>query len=96
MHYLGIAGMMRRIYDPNTYDYLKPLQPVNTFITISAFILGAAQFIFLVNYFWSMFKGKKVETENPWESNGLEWSTPIAARSLGILANPATLFQMSV
>ena len=78
MHYLGIAGMMRRIYDPNTYDYLKPLQPVNTFITISAFILGAAQFIFLVNYFWSMFKGKKVETENPWESNGLEWSTPIA------------------
>jgi cytochrome c oxidase subunit 1 len=77
MHYLGIAGMMRRIYDPNTYDYLKPLQPVNTFITISAFILGAAQFIFLVNYFWSMFKGKKVETENPWESNGLEWSTPI-------------------
>ena len=77
MHYLGIAGMMRRLYDPNTYEYLKPLQPVNEFITISAFILGAAQFIFLFNYFWSMFKGKKVETENPWESNTLEWSTPI-------------------
>ena len=77
MHYLGIAGMMRRIYDPNTYDYLKPLQPVNTFITISAFILGAAQFIFFFNYFWSMFKGKKVESENPWEANTLEWSTPI-------------------
>jgi len=77
MHYLGIAGMMRRIYDPNTYDYLKPLQPVNTFITLSAFVLGAAQFLFFFNYFWSMFKGKKVESENPWESNTLEWSTPI-------------------
>jgi cytochrome c oxidase subunit 1 len=78
MHYLGIAGMMRRIYDPNTYDYLKPLQPVNTFITLCAFVLGAAQFIFLFNYFWSMYKGKKVESENPWEANTLEWSTPIA------------------
>ena len=77
MHYLGIAGMMRRIYDPNTYDYLKPLQPVNTFITIFAFVLGAAQFLFLFNYFWSMFKGKRVEQENPWETNTLEWSTPV-------------------
>ncbi len=77
MHYLGIAGMMRRIYDPNTYDYLKPLQPVNTFITICAFILGASQIIILVNYFWSMFMGKKVESENPWEANTLEWSLPI-------------------
>ena len=77
MHYLGIAGMMRRIYDPNTYEYLKPLQPVSQFITISAFILGAAQFIFFVNYFWSMYKGEKCTEENPWGANGLEWSTPV-------------------
>ena len=77
MHYLGISGMMRRMYDANTYDYLKPFQNVNTFISISAFILGIAQVIFLVNYFWSMFKGKKVESENPWHANTLEWSTPI-------------------
>ena len=76
MHYLGIAGMMRRIYDPNTYDYLKPLQSVNTFISVAAFVLGAAQILFLFNYFWSMFKGKKCEALNPWQANGLEWSTP--------------------
>ena len=75
MHYLGMAGMIRRIYDPNVYTYLKPLQPVNVFITISAFTLGAAQILFLVNYFWSIFKGKKAEA-NPWQSNGLEWSAP--------------------
>jgi len=77
MHYLGIAGMMRRIYDPNTYEYLKPLQPVNTFITICAFVLGSAQLIFVANYFWSMFKGKKCTESNPWQSNSLEWSTPV-------------------
>jgi cytochrome c oxidase subunit 1 len=73
MHYLGIGGMMRRMYDTNVYEYLKPFQPVNVFITISAFTLGAAQLVFLFNYFWSIFKGKKASA-NPWEGNGLEWS----------------------
>ena len=76
MHYLGVAGMMRRIYDPNVYEYLKPLQPVNTFITICAFVLGTAQLLSVANYFWSMFKGRKCTESNPWQSNGLEWSTP--------------------
>jgi len=72
MHYLGMHGMMRRLYDPTRYAYLKPLQPINVFITISAFVLGAAQLIFMVNFFWSMFKGKKADA-NPWKSNTLEW-----------------------
>jgi cytochrome c oxidase subunit 1 len=76
MHYLGVAGMIRRVYDPNVYQYLQPLQPVSTFITISAFILGAAQLIFLANFFLSIFKGKKAEA-NPWEANSIEWSTPV-------------------
>ena len=76
MHYLGVAGMIRRVYDPNVYQYLQPLQPVSTFITISAFILGAAQLIFLANFFLSIFKGKKAEA-NPWEANTIEWSTPV-------------------
>jgi cytochrome c oxidase subunit 1 len=32
MHNLGLKGHMRRIYDPNQYEYLRPLQPLNTFI----------------------------------------------------------------
>jgi cytochrome c oxidase subunit 1 len=65
---------MRRIYDPYQYEFLKPLQGINQFITINAFILGAAQLIFFVNFFWSAFAGKKA-SENPWEANGLEWTT---------------------
>ena len=26
MHYVGIAGQMRRLYDPYQYEFLKPLQ----------------------------------------------------------------------
>jgi cytochrome c oxidase subunit I len=75
MHYIGIAGHLRRIYDPYQYEFLKPLQPINELITMSALVLGASQLIFFVNFFWSAFKGKKA-SENPWEANGLEWSTP--------------------
>jgi cytochrome c oxidase subunit 1 len=75
MHNLGLAGMMRRLYDPNQYEYLAPLQPMNTFISISAFILGAAQLLFLVNFVWSMLKGPKAPP-NPWRANTLEWTLP--------------------
>ncbi|MGH7780076.1 MAG: cytochrome c oxidase subunit I [Candidatus Binataceae bacterium] len=75
MHILGMAGHMRRIYNPQQYDFLKPIQPINTFISISAFVLGSAQFLFLANLIWSYFKGPKA-SENPWHANTLEWSAP--------------------
>jgi len=75
MHILGMGGHMRRIYNPQQYDFLKPLEPINMFISISAFVLGAAQFLLLANMIWSYFKGEKA-TENPWHANTLEWSAP--------------------
>jgi cytochrome c oxidase subunit I len=75
MHILGMAGHMRRIYNPQQYDFLKPIIPINEFISISAFVLGAAQFLLLANIIWSYFKGAKA-TENPWNANTLEWTTP--------------------
>ena len=75
MHILGIGGMMRRIYDPTQYVSFQHLQPINVFISISAFALGAAQVIFAVNFLWSLFRGAKAG-ENPWRANTLEWMTP--------------------
>ncbi len=75
MHILGIGGMMRRIYDPTVYDFLKPFQPMNEFITISAIVLGFAQFILVYNLAHSWFYGKKAK-RNPWRANTLEWQAP--------------------
>jgi cytochrome c oxidase subunit I len=75
MHILGMAGHMRRIYNPQQYDFLKPIIPINEFISISAWVLGAAQFIFLANMIYSAIKGAKA-TENPWHANTLDWTTP--------------------
>jgi len=78
MHITGMAGEMRRLYDPNQYTFLQPLQPIRVFISISAFLLFASQLIFFVNFWWSLPKGKRAE-QNPWHDNGLEWSLPSPA-----------------
>jgi cytochrome c oxidase subunit 1 len=75
MHILGVGGHMRRIANPTQYDFLKPLQGINVFITVSAFCLGLSQIAFVINFFWSLFKGKKAES-NPWRANTLEWTAP--------------------
>ncbi|MFQ5657252.1 MAG: cbb3-type cytochrome c oxidase subunit I [Candidatus Methylomirabilales bacterium] len=75
MHILGVGGMMRRIYNPLQYEFLQPLQPINVFITLSAICLGLAQIPFVINFFWSLFAGKKAD-RNPWQANTLEWSAP--------------------
>ncbi len=75
MHYLGLQGHMRRIYDPSQYEFLQHLSGTNRFVTISAFLLMVSQVIFAANFILSWFYGKKA-SENPWNDNGLEWSTP--------------------
>ena len=72
MHILGMGGMMRRIYDPTQYDFLKPLQPMNIFVSHSAFLLGSVQILFIINFVWGLFRGRKAE-RNPWHANTLEW-----------------------
>ena len=74
MHYLGMAGQTRRYSQFTEVQYMTHLIPVQTFMTYAAFITIAAQFIFLFNLFWSMFKGPKA-SDNPWEATTLEWTT---------------------
>ena len=82
MHYLGLAGNVRR-YSAFVDDYLAPLMPVHRFITIAALLTGAAQFIFLWNLVASRFRGE-IASQNPWASTTLEWATetsPVVYRS---------------
>ena len=74
MHYLGMAGGTRRYSQYTEVAYLAKLMPLHRFMTIAAIITIAAQFIFVINLFWSMFKGPKA-SDNPWEATTLEWTT---------------------
>jgi cytochrome c oxidase subunit 1 len=74
MHYLGLEGNPRR-YSQFTDNFLLPLMSLHKFISIAAFITGGIQVVFLANFFWSLFWGKKAG-ENPWEATTLEWTIP--------------------
>jgi len=75
MHFLGVGGMMRRIYNPTQYEFLQPLQDINVFMSWSAFLLGASQILFIWNFVASLVAGRKAAV-NPWEANTLEWTAP--------------------
>jgi cytochrome c oxidase subunit I len=74
MHILGMRGMQRRIYDYTQYTHLKGLQPINIFMSFSAFALGVSQIILIVNFLWSLKFGEPAG-DNPWKANTLEWQT---------------------
>ncbi|MDO8461400.1 MAG: cbb3-type cytochrome c oxidase subunit I, partial [Deltaproteobacteria bacterium] len=72
----GIAGVSRRLYLPTMYAHAQPLQGTNVFMSSAAWILGLVQLIFIFNFFFSLKRGQKVTSDNPWQATTLEWATP--------------------
>jgi cytochrome c oxidase subunit 1 len=87
MMIIGYAGMHRRIYNPFVYEFLQNLVPLNTFITVSAITMGAAQLFFVYNFIHSMYKGP-IASQNPWEVGTLEWTIPSPAPHYNFLEIP--------
>lgn len=77
MHYEGLAGMPRRYLDYSNWESFKQFAELNKFISTVAIIVFAVQLLFVFNFFYSIWKGRRVTNQNPWESNTLEWTTPI-------------------
>jgi cytochrome c oxidase subunit 1 len=72
----GMAGMHRRGFDGGaTYDLNKPVIHWNTTISHAAWTMGFFQLPFIVNFFWSIWHGKKIG-KNPWDATTMEWSAP--------------------
>jgi cytochrome c oxidase subunit 1 len=77
MHYQGFSGMPRRYYDYANWESFKQFIELNRFISTVAMVVFAAQLLMVFNFFYSIFKGRKVTSENPWGANTLEWTTPV-------------------
>ena len=76
MHFLGLAGLPRRYYQNSSFPMFDGLTDINAVITFFALAGAVFQFIFIFNFFYSIFKGTKA-SKNPWQANTLEWTTPV-------------------
>jgi cytochrome c oxidase subunit I len=71
-HFLGLAGMPRRIP-----DYNVAFANFNMISSIGGFLFGASQLIFLGVIVHCAFFSKKKATDRVWEgARGLEWTLP--------------------
>jgi len=71
MHWLGLAGMPRRIY---TYAAGFGWEGANMLATVGSFIVAVGVLLFVGNVLWSLLRGKAAG-DNPWNSPELEWAT---------------------
>ncbi len=77
MHYEGLAGMPRRYYDYSAWESFKHFEGLNVFISVVVILTFIVQLVFVLNFFVSIWYGRRVTTMNPWNSPTLEWTTPI-------------------
>jgi cytochrome c oxidase subunit I len=77
MHYEGLAGLPRRYLDYRSWLSFDQFGDLNRFISTVALITFAVQLLFVFNFIYSIFKGRRVMTRNPWGSTTLEWTAPI-------------------
>ena len=80
----GMNGMLRRMYNGGaTYaataeqvGLSQEILDLNKWVSHGAWFLGIAQIPFIINFFWSIHKGRKTTSDNPWDATTVEWQTP--------------------
>ncbi len=76
MHFLGLAGVPRRYYTNSEFPMFDNMVDINELISTFAIIAAFGQLLFLFNFIYSALRGPKAP-QNPWDSNSLEWTTPV-------------------
>jgi cytochrome c oxidase subunit I len=68
---LGFLGMPRRVV-----TYPVNLQSLNVWVSVSAYVIGAAMLVFLWNVVYSLILKREPSAVNPWNARSAEWELP--------------------
>jgi cytochrome c oxidase subunit 1 len=58
------------------FDIPDNMLSLNIVMSVGAFILALGQIPFIINFWFSIKGGKKVESDNPWDATTMDWATP--------------------
>ena len=77
MHFM--TGLPRRYYSYANFETFNNFNNLAAFMSVVAILVFMAQLLFVINFFYSIFKGRKLDGEvnNPWGANTLEWTAPV-------------------
>ncbi len=77
MHFM--TGLPRRYYVHTEFQSFQNFAELNEFISIMAILVFFAQIVFVINFFYSIYKGRKMtdDNRNPWGATSIEWTTPV-------------------
>jgi cytochrome c oxidase subunit I len=74
MHWLGLLTQANLLSDAQRVALASAGASIRTLVTVATIWTVAAQSLFVVNFFGSLFGRKKAEENNPWRASTLEWS----------------------
>ncbi|MBK8681448.1 MAG: cbb3-type cytochrome c oxidase subunit I [Bacteroidetes bacterium] len=91
VHFWGTLICAYLIFYPMHFEYMLPRRypthvgfdtfgmfaQLNQFISIAAFFSFAFQLLFVFNFFYSIWYGRRMKELNPYHANTLEWTTPL-------------------
>jgi len=70
------------------FDIPDNMLSLNIVMSFGAFLLALAQIPFIINFWFSIKGGKKVENDNPWGATTMEWATPTPPQHGNFLFEP--------
>lgn len=70
-----VAGIFEKLHIVGEGQPVEMID-LNIVTSTSAWLLALAQVPFIINLFASIYVGKKVTSDNPWDATTLEWATP--------------------
>lgn len=74
MHWMGLLTEATIFPQGQRVALASAGQSIRTLVTAATIWTVAAQFLFVANFFGSLFARKKAEVDNPWGATTLEWS----------------------
>ena len=90
---MGLADVSRRLYDGGAgYAHAQDVLFLHKIMTHSAFALATVQVFFIANVIWSLYAGRKTDT-NPWKATTLEWQTSSPPLAEGNFAQEMTVYR---
>lgn len=85
MHWLGL--MAQATAAGGLAASAPAAAPFKSFVTFATIVTVGVQAVFVVNFLWSLWRGERIEQNNPWRATTLEWPddshAPAGARRAG-------------